>query len=103
MEVLPDATATPDLSIRACEAQGPLLDWDSYWGEQNVHFVLRSALLPCRAAGATRRCTCPLGTAGDIFTHPEALLYIDGCAVASADRYHHTIDLDTALAGRSAP
>jgi hypothetical protein len=40
----------------------------------------------------------PLGAAGDIFTHPEALLYIDGRPLASADRYHHTVDLDTALA-----
>jgi hypothetical protein len=53
---------------------------------------------PCRAAGATRRCICRSGVAGDIFTHPEALLYIDGKAVASADRYHHTVDLDTSLA-----
>jgi hypothetical protein len=40
----------------------------------------------------------PLGAAGDIFTHPEALLYIDGRPLASADRYHHTVDLDPALA-----
>jgi alpha-mannosidase len=97
MEVLPDATATPDLSVPACEAQGPLLDWDSYWGEQNLHFVLRSRFTVPRG-WRNPALHLPLGTAGDIFTHPEALLYIDGRAVASADRYHHTIDLDTALA-----
>ncbi len=35
----------------------------------------------------------PLGVAGDIFTHPEALAYIDGQHEASVDRHHHELFL----------
>jgi alpha-mannosidase len=97
MEVLPDATVEADATVLACDSPGPELDWDSYWGEQNLHFVLRSRFTVPRG-WRNPALHLPLGVAGDIFTHPEALLYIDGKTVASADRYHHTVDLDTSLA-----
>lgn len=97
LETLPDAAAKPDLSVMACTATGSVLDWDSYWGGQDLHFVLRSRFV-VPEGWAHPALHLPLGEAGDIFTHPEALAYIDGRAVASADRYHHTIDLDPALA-----
>jgi alpha-mannosidase len=66
--------------------------------------AFRPALALHRAAGWRNPALhLPLGVAGDIFTHPEALLYIDGHALASADRYHHTVDLDTTLADGQAP
>ena len=37
------------------------------------------------------RCTCRSASLGDIFNHPEALVYVDGAPVGSADRYHHTL------------
>ena len=38
-----DAAEFPSANAsRACDAAGPVLDWNSYWGEQNLHFVLRS-------------------------------------------------------------
>lgn len=97
LETLPDAAAKPDLGMLACKATGTILEWDTYWGGQDLHFVLRSRFtLP---EGWTHPALhLPLGEAGDIFTHPEALAYVDGIAIASADRYHHTIDLDPALA-----
>ena len=97
IEVLPDATVGADTSVFACDVQGPELEWNSYWGEQNLHFVLRSRFTVPRG-WRNPALHLPMGAAGDIFTHPEALLYIDGSPVASADRYHHTVDLDTALA-----
>jgi len=97
METLPDASATADPTVFACEAPGERLEWNSYWGEQNLHFVLRSRFTVPRG-WRNAALHLPLGVAGDIFTHPEALLYIDGKAQASADRYHHTVELPTDLA-----
>ncbi|WP_421904653.1 alpha-mannosidase [Mameliella sp.] len=71
--------------------------WDSYWAGQDTHFVLRSRFdVPQDYANPALY--LPLGVAGDIFTHPEALLHIDGQALASADRHHQLIPLDPALA-----
>ncbi|MEM9320080.1 MAG: glycoside hydrolase family 38 C-terminal domain-containing protein [Pseudomonadota bacterium] len=88
-EELADAGARPDLT------QGPVgkpLAWNSHWGGQDVHFVLRSRFAVPKS-WENPALYLPLGVAGDIFTHPEALLYLDGQPVASADRYHHTIEL----------
>ncbi|MDJ0860591.1 MAG: glycoside hydrolase family 38 C-terminal domain-containing protein, partial [Dinoroseobacter sp.] len=92
LETLPDATVMPDLSRPAAESTGQRLEWNSYWGEQNLHFALRSRFVVPKG-WHNPALHLPLGVAGDIFTHPEALLYIDGTPYASADRYHHTIDL----------
>ncbi len=101
LETLPDAAAKPDLSVMACTATGPVLEWNEYWGKQDLHFVLRSRFT-VPEGWQTPALYLPLGEAGDIFTHPEALLYVDQTPLASSDRYHHTIDLDPALAdGRS--
>ena len=97
LERLPDATARPDLARPACAAGGTVLDWNSYWGGQNLHFTLRSRFTIPKS-WRDPALYLPLGVAGDIFTHPEGLLYIDGKALASADRYHHTIDLSPDLA-----
>ncbi len=92
LDVLEDAMARPDLGLCACDATGPLLEWDSYWGGQDLHFVLRSRVTVPKG-WKNPALHLPLGVAGDIFTHPEALLHLDGQAVGSADRYHHTIEV----------
>ena len=92
LELLADALAVPDVARTACEADGPRLEWESYWGGQDQHFVLRSRFVVPKG-WKNPALHLPLGVAGDIFTHPEALLHIDGEAIASADRYHHTIDV----------
>ncbi|MEL6207312.1 MAG: alpha-mannosidase, partial [Pseudomonadota bacterium] len=96
-EELADATVPPDLTRSASDPGLATLDWDSYWGRQDLHFVLRSRFAVPRGWGKPAL-HLPLGVAGDIFSHPEALIYIDGAPVASADRYHHTIDLAEAHA-----
>nr|MDJ0822634.1 hypothetical protein [Paracoccaceae bacterium] len=97
LETLADATVAPDPLLCAKEAPGEVLEWNSYWGEQNLHFALRSRFsVPRKWQNPALH--LPLGVAGDIFTHPEALLYIDGRPHASADRYHHTVELPKALA-----
>ncbi|MEX3014776.1 alpha-mannosidase [Gymnodinialimonas hymeniacidonis] len=97
LEELPDATARPDLSLFACNASGPRLDWNAYWGGQDMHFVLRSRFTVPKG-WRHPALHLPLGVAGDIFTHPEGLLHIDGEAIASADRYHHTIEIPARFA-----
>lgn len=92
LELLKDAVARPDLGVAACNAPGPTLDWNSYWGGQDLHFVLRSRFVVPKGWNSPAL-HLPLGAAGDIFTHPEALLHIDGQVVASADRYHHTVEV----------
>ncbi|MEM1360817.1 MAG: glycoside hydrolase family 38 C-terminal domain-containing protein [Pseudomonadota bacterium] len=94
LELLPDASAMPDLHA---DARGETLAWNSHWGGQDQHFVLRSrfAVPPTWGSPALY---LPLGIAGDIFTHPEALTYIDGQIIASADRYHHTIEVPDTFA-----
>ncbi len=92
LEDLGSAEAVPDLGLFACNAGGPVLEWDAYWGGQDLHFALRSRFTVPKG-WKNPALHLPLGVAGDIFTHPEALLYIDGQAVASADRYHHTIEV----------
>lgn len=92
LERLPDAAAQPGSG----EDCGPV-PWDSYWAGQDTHCVLRGNL-KVPADFATPALYLPLGIAGDIFTHPEALLRIDGEVIASSDRYHQLVMLDHALA-----
>ena len=65
----------------------------TYWAGVDEHFALHSQFnLP--ADWQAPALWLPLGHIGDIFNHPEALIRIDGQAIGSADRYHHTIALE---------
>ncbi|MGX9356697.1 alpha-mannosidase [Roseobacteraceae bacterium S113] len=76
---------------------GEEIPWESHWAKADTHFLLTGQFtLP--SGWDNPALHLPLGVAGDIFTHPEALLYIDGVPVASADRYHHTIALSPQMA-----
>ncbi|MEM7238703.1 MAG: hypothetical protein AAF501_12900, partial [Pseudomonadota bacterium] len=97
LEELADATVRPNLNRCYGEAPGKALAWNSHWGGQDLHFVLRSQFSVPKG-WRNPALHLPLGVTGDIFTHPEALLYIDGVPLASADRYHHTIELSRDLA-----
>ena len=92
MERLEGVKSKPDLQKTSKDQIGQKLEWNSYWGGQGVHFALRSSFSVPKG-WEHPALHLPLGIAGDIFTHPEALLYIDGEAIASADRYHHLIDI----------
>lgn len=75
------------------------IPFDSYWGDWSQDFVLRSEFAVPEGFGIHGPVALhlPLGVAGDIFCHPEALAYIDGTGFASADRQHHEIYLDPDL------
>ena len=86
----------PDATPGSGEDQGKVA-WHSYWAGQDTHFVLTSAFeIPeCMENPAL---FLPLGVAGDIFTHPEALIRVDGQIIGSADRHHQLVPLDRGLA-----
>ncbi|MCI0711939.1 MAG: glycosyl hydrolase-related protein [Chloroflexi bacterium] len=62
------------------------------WGEWQTDFVLVSNFLIPAEWKQPVALDLPIGAAGD-FSHPEALIYVDGQAVASCDRHHQRIVL----------
>ena len=64
----------------------------THWGRFDLNFLLRGSFAV--PEGWTEPALhLPMGNSGDIFTHPEALLHVDGRTLASVDRYHHTLPL----------
>ena len=68
------------------------IQWGMPWGRPRLDFVLRSrfSVPPDWSADGPIALHLPLGIADD-FSHPEALVYIDGEPYASCDRHHHEI------------
>ena len=66
----------------------------SYWGRRQANFVLRTTFAIPEAwdPELPTALYLPLGDAGD-FSHPEALVYIDGESLAACDRHHQEISL----------
>lgn len=76
-----------------------IIEPESYWGRADLNFILRSQLtVPPHWRAEHLALHLPLGVLGDIFNHPEALVYVDDTPIGSADRYHHTLTLPEALA-----
>jgi alpha-mannosidase len=78
-------------------------DWQvippkSYWGGADVNFVLRSHFkIPGDwQAFDNIALYLPIGIAGD-FSHPEALVYIDGVPYAAIDHHHQEVSLPSTL------
>ncbi|MEL7216525.1 MAG: alpha-mannosidase, partial [Pseudomonadota bacterium] len=83
--------------IEADASEWPVIPWYSHWGGNDTNYLLRSSFEVPEGWAGHLALYLPMGAAGDIFTHPESLLYIDGAPLASADRYHHTIELPKGL------
>jgi alpha-mannosidase len=64
----------------------------TYWGPSYTDFVLRSSFVVPEdwARDLPLALYLPLGEPGD-FSHPEALIYIDGAAYAATDRNHQEV------------
>lgn len=88
---LEDAAVEPPLDAEQTGWQR--IPHNSYWGKPDLNFLMRSHFTVPSDWKGNLALHLPLGEAGDIFTHPEALVYIDGKPIASADRYHHTVPL----------
>ncbi|HMN29761.1 MAG TPA: alpha-mannosidase, partial [Caldilineaceae bacterium] len=91
---LPDPQSEPILGNAGAECDWLAIEPYEYWGRRDLNFMLRSSFTipgewPRDQAIALY---LPLGDAGD-FSHPEALVYIDGEAYAACDRHHQEIRL----------
>jgi alpha-mannosidase len=64
----------------------------AHWGQSSTDFVLRSSFtIPADwPQDADCALILSLGEVGD-FSHPEALIYIDGMAYATCDRHHQEV------------
>lgn len=70
----------------------------SYWANMRQDFILRQSFtVPPDFDTENVALYFPLGEPDD-FSHPEALLYIDGEAIASIDRHHQEIKLSPRFA-----
>lgn len=89
MKRLDDPLQVPDLTEDASGAQWQTLTTDTYWGNAEQDFIMRTAFsVPDDFdPHSPIALHLPLGDAGD-FSHPEALAYIDGAAYATTDRHH---------------
>lgn len=84
---------TPSLAPSEA-AQGETIHPPAYWGEPLADFVLRGAFeIPAEwEAGRPAALYLPIGETND-FSHPEALVYVDGDPLAACDRHHQEIRL----------
>jgi len=82
-------------SVIPDEMTGVELSPGMTWGEPGQDFLLRTEFtVPTTWLGDEPIVLfLPLGIAGD-FSHPEALIFIDGEPCASCDRHHQEISLD---------
>ncbi|NIS82490.1 MAG: alpha-mannosidase [Anaerolineales bacterium] len=74
------------------------IPWGTYWGERNANFLLQTSFQiqkDWRKEGPIAL-YLPIGAAGD-FSHPEALVYLDGRPYATCDRHHQEIQLSAAF------
>ena len=91
--LLPLDSASDEPPIDADPSTWNRIPHNSYWGKPDLNFLMRSHFTVPSDWVGNLALHLPLGDAGDIFTHPEGLVYIDGKPIASADRYHHTVPL----------
>lgn len=86
-------------SLQAVGREVDVSDWEvieplHHWGQAATGYVLRSTFRVPADWPLDAPCALhlPLGMSGD-FSHPEALIYIDGNAYAASDRHHQEIFL----------
>lgn len=85
----------PPIGDHTNDTYWSLIDPNTFWGRLRTNFVLRTSFqIPSEwATGLPLALYLPIGEAGD-FSHPEALIYIDGKPYAACDRYHQEISLN---------
>lgn len=70
------------------------IPYHSHWGVARTNFVLRSSFRVTESwiGNGPIALYLPIGNAGD-FSHPEAMVYLDGQPYAACDRHHQEIIL----------
>ncbi|MEL6920043.1 MAG: alpha-mannosidase, partial [Pseudomonadota bacterium] len=97
---LKDAKQAPPIAVHVDDGSWPLIEPNSYWGGWAENFCMRTRFAVPEGFDRSKPLALhlPLGVAGDIFCHPEALAYVDGEPYVSTDRYHHEIILSSDMA-----
>ena len=91
--ILPDTEPeNPLVNPQIDDRSWPTVESYQYWGQWKSNFTLRTRFQrpPDWASNAPIALYLPIGEAGD-FSHPEALVYIDGVPYAGCDRHHQEI------------
>jgi alpha-mannosidase len=88
---------TDEPPLEPDEARGKVIKPGKYWSAPRTNFVLYGefSIAPDWETGLPVALHFALGKAGD-FSHPEALVYVDGQPYAATDRHHQEILLDNA-------
>lgn len=96
---LADAEAPPPVAPDLPDDAWPAIPPNTHWGRPAVNFVLRGAFtVPAEwAPDLPVALYLPLGDAAN-FSHPEALVYVDGQPFAASDRHHQEVLLPPAWA-----
>jgi alpha-mannosidase len=94
-EALADEFELPNLEA---EATGIPIPPQSYWGGQDINFVMRGAFAVPKHfdSDAPIALFLPLGETGE-FSHAEALVYVGGKPFGTTDRHHQEIMLTREL------
>ncbi len=94
---LPDADVPPPIAPDVDDSSWEVIPPHTYWGQRMTNFVLRTQFQvpPDWHPEWPVALYLPLGEAGD-FSHPEALVYVDGKPYAACDRHHQEVPLDPA-------
>ncbi len=89
---LPSPSAAPPLDQNIDDSGWLVIEPQTYWGAWRTDFVMRSHFqVPTDwEKDVPLALYLPIGVAGD-FSHPEALVYVDGASYAACDRHHHEI------------
>jgi alpha-mannosidase len=70
-----------------------VLEPESYWGNWNKQFILQTSFqVPADWPDTPAVLYLPLGESGE-FSHPEALVYLDGQPYSGCDRHHQEVVL----------
>ncbi|MFO7680393.1 MAG: alpha-mannosidase [Chloroflexota bacterium] len=91
---LANAAENPPLGSEGADRDWQTIAPHSYWGNWTTNFVMRTTFtIPAEwDNNAPVALYLPIGEAHD-FSHPEALVYIDGASYAGCDRHHQEIML----------
>lgn len=80
--------------LEADDSDWDVIEPDTYWAPRDTNFLLRTTFeIPVAWQGPVAL-YLPLGNSGG-FSHPEALIYIDGEPYAACDRHHQEVLLPT--------
>ena len=82
---------SPRHHVNGLDVKGETVEPESYWGAWTTNFALETEFSIEPSTFRHPALHLPLGETGDIFSHPECLVYIDGEAIGSADRHHHEL------------